>query len=339
LLALLSCVVSVAASELSTDAKDDAEVRQFQHTRSIALVMFSPDGRMIVTDNQLWETATGRKMYPLPIATANSATGLRFWLAFSPDSRRLAIHEYRDIVFLELATGKVVWRVPQPPRNTSYREDVPRIAFTPDGKQLLSARNDEAQIRVWTVATGEEVRRFPYDSLKEAGMFGAHINSFGVSADGKWVVVHSTKAGRRSGPVLLELESGKELHRHRVGTEDDSVHFSVPSPDGQQLIYAKKNELVLLDLLTGKETRRFEGRGQYVFLVAVSPDGEQVAASIRAPGSDRDWVQCWKVATGESLRVFKGHQGTITSLVFSPDGKYILSGSTDRTARLWRVKE
>ena len=31
------------------------------------------------------------------------------------------------------------------------------------------------------------------------------------------------------------------------------------------------------------------------------------------------------------------HQGSIVGLAFSPDGKTVLTGSSDNTARLWRV--
>ena len=35
----------------------------------------------------------------------------------------------------------------------------------------------------------------------------------------------------------------------------------------------------------------------------------------------------------------KWHEGNIVSVSFSPDGKSILSGSWDKTARLWDIKE
>ena len=45
----------------------------------------------------------------------------------------------------------------------------------------------------------------------------------------------------------------------------------------------------------------------------------------------------WDVATGKQIRVFKGHAGAFRCVALSADGKYLVSGSDDKTARLWNV--
>jgi WD40 repeat protein len=44
--------------------------------------------------------------------------------------------------------------------------------------------------------------------------------------------------------------------------------------------------------------------------------------------------------TQEKLEVFPqlGHTREVTSVAFSPDGKYALSGSNDTTLKLWEIK-
>ncbi|MEH2026364.1 WD40 repeat domain-containing protein, partial [Nostoc sp.] len=41
---------------------------------------------------------------------------------------------------------------------------------------------------------------------------------------------------------------------------------------------------------------------------------------------------------GQLLHEFKGHQGIVSSVSFSPDGKTIATASSDKTARLWPVE-
>jgi hypothetical protein len=43
----------------------------------------------------------------------------------------------------------------------------------------------------------------------------------------------------------------------------------------------------------------------------------------------------WDAASGQQIRAFKGHTGSVNSVAFSPDGKQVLTGSYDKTARLW----
>ena len=38
------------------------------------------------------------------------------------------------------------------------------------------------------------------------------------------------------------------------------------------------------------------------------------------------------------IQEFKGYRGQVVSVAFSPDGKSILTGSWDNTARLWSLK-
>jgi len=43
------------------------------------------------------------------------------------------------------------------------------------------------------------------------------------------------------------------------------------------------------------------------------------------------------VATGETVRTFRGHQDWVSAVAFSPDGRFALSGSHDDTLMLWDV--
>jgi streptogramin lyase len=63
---------------------------------------------------------------------------------------------------------------------------------------------------------------------------------------------------------------------------------------------------------------------------ALSRDARFIAAAV-----DGRFLVIWDTAAGRPVRTLLGHQKTIHSLAFSPDGKQLLSGSADTTAILW----
>jgi WD40 repeat protein len=56
---------------------------------------------------------------------------------------------------------------------------------------------------------------------------------------------------------------------------------------------------------------------------------------ILAAGSEDHYVILWDVFTGERLRTLEGHNGSVRSVAWSPDGQMLASGSDDGTVILW----
>jgi WD40 repeat protein len=71
------------------------------------------------------------------------------------------------------------------------------------------------------------------------------------------------------------------------------------------------------------------------YSLCFSPDGRWLAVTY--PKKILGTVELRKVATGEVAMTLVGHTGAVTSIDFSPDGKMLLSGGLDGTARLWDV--
>jgi WD40 repeat protein len=69
-----------------------------------------------------------------------------------------------------------------------------------------------------------------------------------------------------------------------------------------------------------------------VFFSRVQP--RQVA---RGNWVSRHIARIWDAATAKEIVVLRGHEGSITSAAFNPDGSRIVTASYDMSARIWDV--
>jgi WD40 repeat protein len=110
------------------------------------------------------------------------------------------------------------------------------------------------------------------------------------------------------------------------------------TPDNQYVALQMEDmraggSVVLWNISTDKLERGFDvlnlEQPHVISGPVVSPDGKLVAA-----GSDKQ-IYIWDLVSGERKFILDGHTEDITSIDFSPDGKWLASGSRDHTVRLW----
>ncbi len=203
-------------------------------------------------------------------------------------------------------------------RFNKHTDSIRSIAFTPDGKYLLSGSMDQT-VRLWDPHSGAQVR-----------VLKGHVDqvwAIAVAPDGRSVA----SAGQDRSIRLWEIATGKEIKRftgHEKGIW--GVAFA---PDGKRLASASLDHTVRVwDVASGKELLRFKAaRG--LRAVAFSPDGRHIAG-----GGLDCMVYLWDLEDKKLLKRFAGHRFGVRSVRFSPDGKRVLSAADDMTIRLWDLE-
>jgi WD40 repeat protein len=143
------------------------------------------------------------------------------------------------------------------------------------------------------------------------------------------------------GGLLAAIQESQEMKQFQGHT--DSVYSVAFSPDGKRIISGSGDKtLRLWDAQTGQPIGHpLKGHTDSVISVAFSPDGRRTAS-----GSGDYTLRLWDVRTGKPLgqpmgtpaiHYYQDDPNQVMSVAFSPDGKRVVSGSADKTLRLWDV--
>jgi RNA polymerase sigma factor (sigma-70 family) len=227
----------------------------------------------------------------------------------------------------------------------NHGNNVVGVAFTPDGKGLVSFGGD-GFVRVWDPSSGRLER-----SLISDGSQGSR--EFALSADGKRMltVERSHEANFR----LWDFETGRELRRVPVPNPKPYLSLMSYSPDRKAVATVlSDNSIAFRDGETLAEVRRMKLSTAYVRHIAFSPDGRLLAGTsedrphhARLPGaraprgpatpepSEKAALVIWDVAKAAESRRFEIEGCHPECLVFSPDGKRLVAPFCDSTIRCY----
>lgn len=140
---------------------------------------------------------------------------------------------------------------------------------------------------------------------------------------------------------IWDLQTGQKLHS--LDGHTSFVTFAKFNQDGTKFASCSQDGSVQIwNVKTGEQEHLLlaQGDGGLVpWAVAFSPIGPEIAVS-----NDDGSITMWNSETGEAINEFTGvevmkpHEEAIRYLEYSPDGKYLIASSSDRTGSIIDVK-
>jgi serine/threonine protein kinase len=218
------------------------------------------------------------------------------------------------------------------PRAVLAHQGVQRVAFSSDGKTLLTvSANGTKQWRDKTVVQVGEVRRWHAATGEPIGTPIPHQGSVSftaLSSDGRTAVVGEGPKTAR----LWDLARGEP--RGAPLAHPAEIRGAAFSADGRALLTHTFNTVHLWETATGKRIGKpipFTSQPGGNAVVAVNPDGQIVLTA--GPNSA---PQLWRTATGQPLGPPLPHPEDVIAAVFNSDGERVVTAGRQQM-RVWEV--
>jgi WD40 repeat protein len=305
---------------LLSDVATGNELARFEaKMQSVNGLAFTPDGKQLVSGSQvpsvhLWDVP-GKKL----VKTLPSRLYVGRAMALAPDGKTVAMGTAANTLRLwDVPSGKELFTNLQ-----GHDSGLHALAFTPDGTQLVSA-GDRA-VHFW------DTRK--WNHVDQLGAWGTW--SLAIAPDGKRMArasaweqsVQVCAADGREELLQLKLPAGN--YTTQVGFCNHGKHLVTlnGNSDSGQI----KSQLILWDGATGRQLRLQEFPSVVPHALAVWGQGKTAFV-----GGSEQLLFC-DLETGKTKVINRPHKHQVEALALSPDGRLLLSGSLDRTVRLWEV--
>lgn len=281
-----------------------------------ASLAFTPDGKTLLSvgdgrgEVNAWDVQTRKLRATWPGRFGSGQ------LALSPNGKIVALGtECSTISLWDVESGKEMFT-----EFDGHDTAVNCLAFTPDGKALVSAGNKQ-QLRFWDAKTWQPLRE-----LKESS------RSLSFTPDGKRLAL--VPAYQRVVRVK-DLADGKNDLQIPVSEGAHAWRASFVDA-GKRLVTLESSPshttagLLTWDTASGRQVGKLLLSGAVPAALAVTGDGRTAFV-----GDNEGRIHYCRLGAGKEIATMPGHAREVGALSLSPDEWLLISGSGDRAVRVW----
>jgi hypothetical protein len=277
-----------------------------------------------------WQPPTPPTAYTFPVIV-NS-------LAFTPDSKQLVVSGHYELLVYDAEQGQLLKRI------RTRAERAYDMRFLPDGKLAVAGGRpgQEGDVRIYDINGGKpkvENGVAYLDGVNDKAVMLAHL----ADTDDTILCLAATPDGKKLAAGgcdrlfrVWDLSNGyaKATLEAAVENHADWVFGVALSADGKIVVTGSRDKTAKVWDLGAKEAvLTFPGHQAGVYGVAVKADGK-VAYSV---GEDKQ-VRTWNAfGDGKAIRAVGGHGDIILKLTAHPSQPLLVTGSADKTARVWNA--
>ena len=305
------------------------------HKAEVSALVFSPDGKMLLSGSadgtiRAWDTTTGQQQF----TRYGHVVGVSDIAASGEGNTLISVHSWEDqLLHWDINTG-------HPLSSSFFMLKYPET-ISPNATTLVIKDSTwERKLKLWDISKNRI-----FANLKGHGYSSdASGFVFEFSSDEKMLAVTSSK--HQIGAIhLWDIANPPKSFLKRITFNSKTIrpkwtlkgHPSVVnaltfSPNGKILASCGDSDQInLWNTETGKLLFTFTGHRRGNYPLAFSPD-EKILASV-----DYNTIYLWDLITRKQLTECKT-QGPIYVLLFSPDGKTLVSGGWDGKMQVFNIR-
>lgn len=297
-------LTAILAAALLVATADLAAAQRPGHTRQIETMIFSPDGKTLVSGGHDGRVMASEVASGDLEERSDEHRLVVSGLAFSADGKRLATASWDGTA--------AVWSERDEPRLLRGHEDLLYdVAITADGKHVATSSNDKT-VRLWDAESGKQLRKHQFvDPVPDGLAFSPDGRTLAVGTRLSTVVLFDVGRWEPTATLNVSGNAGKLMF------VNDGKHLLVGTRGVERWDIAKRNKI-----------QHYEPKGRSYGNFGADRAGKVIAAL------SRRGLTVWPEGDPDASKTLP-ESGRGTAVAVSPDGKRIAMGGMNGGLVIW----